>query len=292
MGYDARVTFEATIREGVTRQAVEAALKPLLDDSEFDLLDRDDPMEEKLAALVDGILIVRADISAGYDFYDHVFLPVVEAVGAIAEDAFEATLENQDTGDAEERYTTVIAGPAHLIPEYKTRMARWSLPVEDIALPLSARGWPLEDIATRECMTIAAFPKGEHHTDAVTRVSVDLLGLDLDQARRNRIARLAVLLAREIAGEDLILHPRPGYGAAERALDAAGEAMRALNHFDAGLNAGMGRPPEGADYEALLQIAKSGIERVRDEAVSRSNAIVAPTAEAEPTIEQANAPRG
>lgn len=292
MGYDARITFEATVREGVSRQAVEAALKPLLEDSQIDLRTHDDPMEEKVAALVDGFVIVRADISAGYDFYDRVFIPVVEAIGALAEDAFEATLENQHTGDADERYTSVVAGPAHLIPEYKTRVTRLGLPIQDLVLPLSARGWPLEDLATRECMTIAAFPKDGQHTDAVSRVSVDLVGLDLDESRRDRIARLAVLLAREIAGEELILHPRPGYGAAERVLDAVGEALRALNHFDAGLNAGMGRPPKGADYEALLQIAKSGIERVRDEALARSNAIVTPKAEAEPNTEQANAPRG
>ncbi|OUM04485.1 hypothetical protein [Variovorax sp. JS1663] len=288
MGYDARISFEVTIREGVTREAVEAALKPLLDDSKFDLLDHDDPLEERLAALVDGILIVRADISAGYNFHDHVFLPVVEAVGELADDAFEATLENQDTGDAEERYTTVIAGPAHLIPEYKTRTARWGLRVEDIALPLSSRGWPLENIATRECMTIAAFPKDGHHTDAVSRVSVDLVGLDLDDARRDRIGRLAVLLAREIAGEELILHPRPGYGAAERVLDAAGDALRAVNDYDAGLNAGTGRPPEAADYQVLLDLVKSGLGRVREEAVARSNAVVA----IESDTEQASAPRG
>ena len=292
MGYDARVSFEVTIREGVTTEAVEAALKPLLDDSKFDLLDHSDPMEERLAALVDGILIVRADISAGYNFHDHVFLPVVQAVGDLAEDAFEATLENQDTGDADERYTTVLAGPAHLIPEYKTRAARWGLPIEDIHLPMSARGWPLEDIATRECMTIAAFPKDGHHLDAVSRVSVDLVGLDLDEARRDRIARLAVLLAREIAGEDLILHPRPGYGAAERLLDAAGEVMRAVDAYDAELNSDEGRSPDGADYEALRQVAKSRLDRIRHEAVTRSNAIAAPAVEDEGVTEQASGPRG
>lgn len=292
MGYDARVSFEVTIREGVTREAVETALRPLLDDSKFDLLDHDDSTEERLAALVDGILIVRADVGAGYNFHDHIFLPVVEAVGALADDAFEATLENQDTGDAEERYTTVIAGPAHLIPEYKTRAARWGLRVEDIALPLNARGWPIEDIATRECMTIAAYPKDGHHTDAISRVSVDVVGLDLDDRRRDRIARLAVLLAREIAGEELVLHPRPGYGAAERVLDAAGEAMRAVNQYDAGLNSGGGRPPEGADYEAMLGLAKSGFERLRDQAVARSNAVVAPAAEIDSATGQSSAPRG
>ncbi|VTU44222.1 hypothetical protein [Variovorax sp. RA8] len=292
MGYDARVSFEVTIRDGVTKEAVKAALQPRLDDAKFDLLDHDDPMEERLAALVDGILIVRADITAGYNFHDHVFLPVVEAVGALAEDAFEATLENQDTGDAEERYTDVIAGPAHLIPEYKSRAARWGLRVEDIALPLSARGWPLEDIATRECMTIAAFPKDGHQTEAVSRVSVDLVGLELDGARRNRIARLAVLLAREIAGDELILHPRPGYGAAERVLDAAGGVMRAVNEFDTGLNAGAGRPPEGADFEALLDLVKSGLGRVRKEAVARANAVAASVAENEGNTDQASAPRG
>lgn len=292
MGYDARVSFEVTIREGVTREAVEAALKPLLDDSKFDLLDHNDPMEERLAALIDGILLVRADISAGYNFHDHVFLPVVEAVGALAEDAFAATLENQDTGDEDERYTTVLAGPAHLIPEYKTRAARRGLRIEDIHLPTSARGWPLEDLATRECMTIAAFPKDGHHTDAVSRVSVDLVGLDLDEARRDRIARLAVLLAREIAGEELILHPRPGYGAAERLLDAAREVVRAVDAYDAELNSDEGRSPGGADYEALRQVAKSRLDRIRHEAVTRSNAIAASAVEDEGVTERSIAPRG
>lgn len=289
MGYDARVYFVATIREGVTRQAVEAALKPFLDDADTALCTRADPMADKMVALEGSRLSVHVDFEASNSFDTEIFLPVVRAVGALATEPFEATREDQDTGDADERYFTCLAGPAHLVPEFKYREARNQLQVEDIVLPLSARGWPLEDIATRECMTIAAYPKDGQHTDAVSRVSVDLVGLDLDDAARGRIARLAVLLAREIAGEELILHPRPGYGAAERVLDAAGDAMRALNAYDARLTGG---PAEAADYEALLLIGTARLERIRDEAVARANLIVETQAETESTTEQAHGPRG
>jgi hypothetical protein len=292
MGYDARVSFEATIREGVTRQMVEAALQPLLDEADAVLRESQDPMADKSVALAGNLLIASVDFEAGYRFDEDVFIPVVDAIGALAAEPFEATREDQDTGDAEERYFTWLTGPAHLIPEFKSRQAREQLPVGDIVLPLSARGWPLEDLATHECMTIAAYPKDGHHTDAVSRVSVDLIGLELDEGRRDRIARLAVLLAREIAGDELILHPRPGYGAAERVLDAVGEALGAITGYDKQLNAEPAKAPEGSDYEALLRVATTGISRIRDEAVARADARVEPRDESDSTTDQTSSPRG
>ncbi|CAN7783146.1 hypothetical protein LJR175_008272 [Variovorax sp. LjRoot175] len=292
MSYDARISFEAVIRDGVTRQAVEEALKPLLDHSETVLRTREDPTASKMVALDSGVLIVSVDDRVSDGFQTNVFIPVVDAIGALAVEPFEATLEDQDTGDADERYYTRLTGPAHLIPEFKSRQARDELQINDIVLPLSARGWPLEDLATRSCMTIAMFPNRGDHKDAVSRVSVDLEGLDLDEARRARIARLSVLLAREIAGESLILHPRPGYGAAERALDGVGKTLGALIAYDKRLNAEPARAPNGSDYSALLDIATAQIMGIHREALARADARAEAGSELEVATEHASAPRG
>jgi hypothetical protein len=291
MGYDARVSFEATIREAVTRQAVEEALRPLLDEAETVLRTRVDHMATKMIALEDGLLTVSVDFSAGYGFWDEIFTPVVRAVGMLAAEPFEATLENQDTGDADERYLTILAGPAHLIPEYKSQAVHNDLQINDIVLPPSARGWPLEDLETRTCMTIAMFPNAGDHKDAISRVSVDLEGLDLDEVRRRRIARLSVLLAREIAGDELTLHPRPGYGAAERALDGIGKTLGALVAYDRRMNAEPTRSPDGSDYNALLELATKQIAEIHEEALARADDRAGAPGEFEFTNEPASAPR-
>lgn len=292
MGYDARVSFETTIREGVARQTVEAALRPLLDDAETVLRTREDHMASKMVALEGGLLTVSVDYNVSYDFWSEIFLPLVDAIGKLAAEPFEATLENQDTGDADERYLTMLAGPAHLLPEYKSRAARDELRLSDVVLPLSARGWPLEDLETRTCMTIAMFPNDGNHKDAISRVSVDLEGLDLDEDRRGRIARLSVLLAREIAGDELTLHPRPGYGAAERALDGIGKTLGALVAYDRRMNAEPARSPDGSDYNALFELATTQISEIHQEALARADGRANAVAELEATTESAIAPRG
>jgi len=288
MGYDARVSFKAAVRPEVTRSMVEQALRPLLEEAGTTLSTTNDPNAEPLIALDSGVIIVSADLSVSYTFADNVFTPVVHAVGALASTPFEATLEDQDTGDADERYHRVLAGPAGLMPEFKTRAAREALPVDDISLPPSARGWSLEDMFTRECMSIATIGAGETTKDATTRVSVDLIGLDIEEPRRERIARLAVLLAREIAGDDHVLCPLPGYGAAERALDAIGEIRSTIDRHEQALGDGANyRAPDGSDYVALTDKLIQQTDRVRREFIARSNSRFEPQ-----PADQADAPRG
>jgi hypothetical protein len=292
MGYDARVSFETTIREGVSRKTVEAALRPLLDDANTVLRTREDSMATRMVSLEDGLLVVSVDYNVGHSFWAEIFLPLVHDVGKLAAEPFEAILENQDTGDADERYLSMVAGPAHLLPDYKSRAARDDLRIHDIVLPPATRGWPLEDLETRTCMTIAMFPNGGDHKDAVSRVSVDLDGLDLDAARRSRIAKLSVLLAREIAGDELTLHPRPGYGAAERALDGIGKTLGEIVAYDRRMNEEPARSPEGSDYNALLEIATRQIAEIHGEALARADRRAGEAAEVEDTNEPASAPRG
>lgn len=289
MGYDARVSFEAQMRPEVTRSMVEQALQPLLDEAETILRTRDDPTASQMIALDAGTVIVSLDLRVSHRFRDDIFEPVVRSVGDLSSTPFEATLEDQDTGDADERYHKVLGGPAGLIPEFKARAAREALPVADIALPPSARGWSLEDLFTRDCMSIATIGAGETTKDATTRVSVDLIGLDIDERRRERIARLAVLLAREIAGDDHVLYPLPGYGAAERALDAIGELRKTIDLHEQALGGGGAnhRAPDGSDYVALTDKLIQQTDRVRKEFVARSNSRFEPQAP-----DQADAPRG
>ncbi|WP_298705638.1 hypothetical protein [Variovorax gossypii] len=291
MGYDARVSFEVAVRAGVTRAMVEQALRPLLDEAGTTLRVTEDPTASKMIALdsLSGLIIVSVEVNASWNFRSEIFEPVVLAVGELAATPFEATLEDQDTGDADERYFTMLEGPPGLLPEYKARAARAALLLDDIVLPPGARGWPMEDLTTRECMSIATIGAGETTRDAVTRVSVDLVGLDIDLARRERIARLTVLLAREVAGDELVLYPLPGYGAAERAIDAIGEIRNTIDRHEQALGGGGAdhRAPDGSDYVALTEKLIQQTDRVRKEFVALSNSRYEPQAPDQP-----DAPRG
>src|SRR5262245_60893143 len=104
MGYDARISFEAEIREGVTHQMVQEAVRPLLEHCQTLLLSHEDSTFSRMISFESGLLVARIDTSVSYGFQDEVFIPVVNAVGLLAAEPFEACLEDQNTGDAEERY--------------------------------------------------------------------------------------------------------------------------------------------------------------------------------------------
>lgn len=208
MGYDARTSFEAVLRENVNVDQVREAIQPLLDELETTLRTEVDCMQSKMVAFADGILTVCVDESVSYDYDDRILRPVASAIGALAAEAFEVELEDQDTGDAEERYTTWVEGPPAAIPEFKARAARDMIAVEDLQLPPGTTGLTLDGLATCDTFTLATSAAGESQQDSVARVTVDLQGLDLPEAQRGRIVRLAALLAREIAPADAVMHAR------------------------------------------------------------------------------------
>lgn len=208
MGYDARTRFEAVLREDVSLDQVREAMQPLLDELDTTLRTRVDCMESKMVAFADGILTVCVDESVSYDYDERMLRPVAKAIGALAAEAFEVELENQDTGDAGERYTTWVEGPPAAIPEFKARSARDMIAVEDLQLPPGTTGLTLDGMAACDTYALAMSVAGESQHDSVARITVDLQGLNLPEAQRGRIARLAALLAREIAPAEAIMHAR------------------------------------------------------------------------------------
>ena len=208
MGYDARTRFEAVLREDVSLDQVREAMQPLLDELDTTLRTRVDCMESKMVAFADGTLTVCVDESVSYDYDERMLRPVAKAIGALAAEAFEVELENQDTGDAGERYTTWVEGPPAAIPEFKARSARDMIAVEDLQLPPGTTGLTLEGMSACDTYVLATATDGESQQEAVARVTVDLQGLELSEAQRGRVARLAALLAREIAPSGLAMHAR------------------------------------------------------------------------------------
>ena len=108
----------------------------------------------------------------------------------------------------------------------------------------------------------------------------DLTGLELDAQRRDRIARLPPALAREIAGDELLLEARPGAGAADWVLARATglasqlDARNALINDEAndGRNA---RVPDGDDYNRVFSETVSEVIAIEREALARAHAVIA-----------------
>ncbi|TAL65800.1 MAG: hypothetical protein EPN79_11660 [Burkholderiaceae bacterium] len=204
MSYDARVTFEACIRDDVTREQVAAAVRPLLDYSGTELRVTEDPMASKMVALEGGLLIVSIDDAVGYSFQQEIFQPVVQAVGLLVSEPFEACLENQDTGDADERYMTLIGGPKGMIPEYLSKCTKEEIDgmLSRIVLPPGTGGISIDEMAHTNYVRLSTIASGSGDQEPVDRFVVNLDGLVLDEHKRGRIARLTALLAREIASEE------------------------------------------------------------------------------------------
>ena len=234
MGYNAYARVEAILLPGTTLDQVSAACRPFLDWRGLELLSDDSGLFETGAAFDRSTQCFTLQITCEcpHGFAEDTFKPLINAIGELAAHPFAATLMNEDTSNEDAREFEVIAGPMDQIGEFQYRRAKLAIDerLGHIELPPGSAGDTLAELAMRDCMTIATYsPDSQQpYFDAVARVAVDVTGLDLSEDRRDRIARLAAALAREIAGEELMLMPRPGAGAADWVLAQGAEVSARL----------------------------------------------------------------
>lgn len=219
MGFNAYARADAILRPEVTREQVEDACRDFLDWRGYELLDDDSELHETGVAYDVSTQCFTLQITSEcpHCFATDTFQPLVLAIGELAAEPFAATLVDEDTSNEDSREFVVIAGPSDQLSEFQFRRARCAIEeqLRHVDFPPGSRGDSVADLATRECMTITTIAPSAGSDGAVARVAVDLTGLELDAPRRERIARLATALAREIAGDELLLEARPGAGAAD-----------------------------------------------------------------------------
>lgn len=291
MGFNAYSRVEAILRPGTTSEQVEEACRDFMDWRGYELLDDDSDLHETGVAYDQATqcftLQITSECPGG--FATDTFRPLMLAIGELAAEPFAATLVNEDTGNEDSREFVVVAGPSDKISEFQFRRARWAIEeqLQHVDFPPGSRGDSVADLATRECMTIATIAPADTRSggEAVARVAVDLTGLELDGHRRDRIARLAAALAREIAGDELLLEARPGAGAADwvlartAGLAAQLDARNALINDEAndGRNA---RVPTGDDYNRAFSETVSEVIAIEREALARVHAVTSDEPEA------------
>jgi len=232
MGFNAYARVDAILRPGTTREQVEEACRDFMDWRGHELLPDDSDLHETGVAYDPATqcfsLQVTSECPLGFGI--DTFRPLVLAIGELATQPFAATLVNEDTSNEDSREFVVIAGPADQISEFQFRRARCAIDeqLKYIDLPPGTPGDSVAELATRECMTISTLASGQADSEEVARVAVDLTGLDFDAGRRDRIARLATALAREIAGDELRLSTR--HSAAAHA-EAREDGEQSLEHL-------------------------------------------------------------
>ena len=231
MGFNAYARVEATLRPEVTREQVEDACRNFLDWRGYDLLANDFHLHETGVAYDGSTQCFTLQITSECprSFATDTFRPLVLAIGELASEPFAATLVNEDTSNEDSREFVVLAGPVDQIGEFRFRRARCAIEeqLNDIDLPPGTPGDSLAQLALRDNMTFSTKAPGEAGPSEVARVAVDLAGLDLDAGRRDRIARLATALAREIAGDELLLSTGPGAQAPTEGSEGDEEAEQA-----------------------------------------------------------------
>ncbi|CAN7377464.1 hypothetical protein [Variovorax sp. LjRoot178] len=283
MGFNAYARVDAILRPEITRNQVEDACRDFLEWRGYELLDDDSSLHETGVAYDVSTQCFTLQITSEcpHCFATDTFQPLVLAVGELAAEPFAATLVDEDTSNEDSREFVVIAGPSDQIGEFQFRRARCAIEeqLRHVDFPPGSKGHSVADLATRECMTITTIAPSAGSDGAVARVAVDLTGLELDASRRERIARLATALAREIAGDELLLEARPGAGAADWVLErTAGlasqlDARNALIKDEAndGRNA---RVPNADDYNHAFSETVSEVIAIEREALARVHAAI------------------
>ncbi len=232
MGFNAYARVDAILRSGVTREQVEDACRNFLDWRGYELLDDDFDLHETGVAYDASTQCFTLQITSECprSFATDTFRPLVLAIGELAAEPFAATLVNEDTSNEDSREFVLLAGPADQIGEFRFRRARCAIEeqLNDIDLPPGTPGDSITELATRDSMTFSTMVPGEAEPSEVPRVALDLAGLDLDAGRRDRIARLATALAREIAGDELRLSTRLGAMARTEAVQDTEPATESL----------------------------------------------------------------
>lgn len=288
MSFNAYARVEVVLRPGTTRDQVEAACRDFLDWRGYELLPNDTELFETGVAFDEAAghftLQITSQCPAG--FGDDTFRPLVLAIGELALRPFSARLLNEDTSNDDSREYEVIAGPAAQLSEYKAREASYALEehLQHISLPPGSTGDSMAELAARSCMTIATIAPASAGSERVARVAVDLTGMDLDETRRVRIARLATAIAREIAGQNgeaLQLEAGPGAGAADWVLARTSRIGSYLHARSAMLadtaNRGRNkRDPNGYDYNVVTRDVLAEVGAIEQAALARGTPVEDP----------------
>lgn len=290
MGFNAYARVDAILRPEITRDQVEDACRDFLDWRGYELLDDDSDLYETGAAYDEATQCFTLQITSECPrcFGTDTFQPLVLAIGELAAEPFVATLVDEDTSNEDSREFVVIAGPADKIGEFQFRRARFAIEeqLRHVDFPPGSTGDSVAELATRECMTITTLaPTAGSVSEAVARVAVDLTGLELDGQRRERIARLTAAIAREIAGDELLLEARPGAGAADWVLARATGLASRLDARNSLINdeANDGRDarvPNADDYNLAFSETVSEVIAIEREAMARVHAAVSGEPEA------------
>ena len=294
MGFNAYARVDAILRPEITRNQVEDACRAFLDWRDYELLGDDSDLYETGVAFDVSTqcftLQITSECPSG--FATDTFRPLVLAIGELAAEPVAARLVNEDTSNEDSREFVVIAGPSDKIGEFQFRRARCAIEeqLQHVAFPPDSTGDSVADLATRECMTIATIARADADSSgaSVARIAVDLTGLELDGQRRDRIARLAAVLAREIAGDELLLEARPGAGAADWVLARATGLASRLDARNSLINdeANDGRDarvPIADDYNLAFSETVSEVIAIEREAMARVHAAVSGEPEAPET---------
>lgn len=231
MGFNAYARVDAILRPEVTREQVEDACRNFLDWRGYELFDNDFNLHETGVAydVTTQCFTLQITSECPHSFATDAFRPLVLAIGELAAEPFAATLVNEDTSNEDSREFVVLAGPSDQLGEFRFRRARCAIEeqLNDIDLPPGTPGASVAELALRDSMTFSTMAPADAEPSEMARVAVDLSGLDLDAGRRDRIARLATALAREIAGDELRLSTRPGALAPTEGTEGDEEAEQA-----------------------------------------------------------------
>lgn len=210
MGYNAYTRVDINLRPGTTRQQVEEACQPFLDDrSAIELMADDSQLFETGVAFheASGNFVLQITSGVGYSFGPDVFEPVMKAVGSLALEPFEAVLRNESS-PSDDRDFRVIAGPGDMLPDFTSRLAatqiREHLPF--VSLPSGSTGLGLDSTLADAALHLdVADASGALHP----RLVVDLSGCALTDAELADALALTILLGRLI-GKDAPVHIHNG----------------------------------------------------------------------------------
>lgn len=199
MSFNAYCRVEVRLRPDTTPHQVEVACRPFLDWRCDSLKPNDADLYETGVAFdpFDAQFVLQVTSSCPNSFADEIFTPVVNAIGALATEPFEALLINESTSSDDERQFRLVAGPVDQVAEFRSRTATRAIreSLAEVSLPPGSSGLELDDAA----LLVAGFAIAM--LDATTgtprpSINVDLAGLDLSDRERGEVGRLAVVLAR------------------------------------------------------------------------------------------------
>ncbi|MFZ3116943.1 MAG: hypothetical protein WA159_01370 [Variovorax sp.] len=211
MGYNAYTRVDINLRPGTTRQQVEEACQPFLDDRcAIELMPDDEQLFETGVAFHEASanFVLQITSSVGYSFGADVFAPMMKAIGSLALKPFEAVLRNESSASDDDRDFRVIAGPADMLPDFTSRLAAAQIRehLHSIRLPSGSTGLGLEAAKAEAALHVEL---ADASGASRPRLFVDLSGCALTEAELADALALTILLSRVI-GRDVPVHIHNG----------------------------------------------------------------------------------